>query len=395
MKNPREITPSHPAQRPQEQAELRLLVAGGGTGGHIYPALAVIERLQHMADKLSVLWLASDRRFDEGPLTKAGIEFLRQPARPFSIRPWAWPGVISGWRGSVRLAKQVVKRFRPHVTLATGGFAGCPAAVTSARLSVPTFVLNPDAKPGLANRLAAAWAHGVFVQWPETRRYLPAGKAVVTGCPVRAEFFALSQPQAKTILGLEPDRPALLITGASQGARNINLAMAELSQWLQENFPDWQVIHIAGSRDYEHLCSLLHNRPQWRIFEFLDDMAAAMIAADIIVSRAGASSLAEISAVGRPSILMPYPYDRSKHQYANARIFQQAGAALVVRDRGDIRADAEALKCALQKLLAEPDLRHRMARAAKTVGRPDAADTIARILLQAARRPNADAIAGR
>jgi len=174
---------------------------------------------------------------------------------------------------------------------------------------------------------------------------------------------------------------AALVTGASQGARNINLAVLELAGWLCRQHPDWQVLHLTGQADYELIRRKYKDLPGFKAIAFTQEMPAAMAAADLVISRAGASSLAEITAAGKAAVLMPYPYDRQRHQYANAAVLREAGAAVVVEDRKDPQANAEGLRQVLQVLLAKEDKRIEMAEASRRLGRPDAAERVAEAIL--------------
>jgi len=371
--------PTNPGS--ENRAELRIAVAGGGTGGHLFPALAALEALRKRAGRLEVLWLATTRAIDSDVLSRHGIRYQPQPARPFSVRPWKWPAFWWAWRRSVRLASRTLRDFRPHVVLGTGGYACGPAVTAGHRLGVPTCLLNPDARPGLANRVLSRKSTKVFVQWEVTLRHFKRPQAALTGCPVRQGFLSLSKERGCEHLGLCADQPVLLVTGASQGARNINLAVLELAGWLCRQHPDWQVLHLTGQADYELIRRKYKDLPGFKAIAFTQEMPAAMAAADLVISRAGASSLAEITAAGKAAVLMPYPYDRQRHQYANAAVLREAGAAVVVEDRKDPQANAEGLRQVLQVLLAKEDKRIEMAEASRRLGRPDAAERVAEAIL--------------
>jgi UDP-N-acetylglucosamine--N-acetylmuramyl-(pentapeptide) pyrophosphoryl-undecaprenol N-acetylglucosamine transferase len=360
---------------------LGLAVAGGGTGGHLFPALAVVKALRGRLSQLDVVWLTTTRPIDSRVLSQNGISHLAQPVRPFSSRPWRWPGFWFAWRRSVALASRTLKDTGAQILLATGGYGSGPAVAAAARLGVPIGMLNPDATAGLANRTMGRKATKVFAQWEVTLRHFKRGQAVVTGCPIREEFLTTDRARGCDVFGLEPARPVLLVNGGSQGSRNINLAMLELADWMTTTFPDWQVLHVTGHADFELVSTAYAKRAGWKAVSFTNEMPAALACSSAVISRAGASTLAEITATGRPSILTPYPYDRHKHQNDNAAALAEAGAAVVIEDRLDRKANAAALKDPLQALLGDEGKRVQMAAASRRIGRPDAAQRVAEDLV--------------
>jgi len=365
--------------------------AGGGTGGHLYPALAVARELQRGPDAAEVAFFCTQRPIDRQILGQAGIEAVPLPVRPFPARPWDWFGFWSSWRASVRLCLEAFRRRRPVAVTGAGGYASGPPVHAAVRLGIPTFVLNPDAVPGRANRYLA-WRGrlaGIFAQWEVTREYFPPGAPVlVTGCPVRSEFRSVSGEGAGAFIrsvGLDAGRPLLLVTGASQGARTINQAMVRLAGVVAG--AGWQVLHLSGPADeadvqaaYASAAAGAAAGLRYRVLAFTERMAEALASADLVVSRAGASTLAELQASGRPSILLPYPYHRDQHQRHNAEVLVRAGAAVLLEDGRDPQVNAGRLEPVLRRLAADADARRAMAEAARKLDRPEAASRIARHL---------------
>lgn len=387
-----EIEPSSPAPA---GGTLRMAVAGGGTGGHLFPALAVLGTLRRRLSQLDTVWLTTTRPIDSTILSQNRISYLAQPVRPFSSRPWHWPGFWLAWRRSVALASQTLRDTGVEVLLATGGYGSGPAIAAAAKLGIPVGMLNPDATPGLANRTMSKNATKVFAQWDVSLPHFAADQAVVTGCPIREEFLAADKTKGCEIFKLDPNRPVLLVNGGSQGSRNINLAMLDLVEWMASTFGDWQVLHVTGQADFAQVSKVYAKRPGWRAVAFTNDMPAALACSKAVISRAGASTLAEITATGKPSILMPYPYDKHKHQNDNAAALVAAGAALLVEDRLDGPANAAALKTPLQTLLGDEIQRASMADAARRLGRPDAAVRVAESLLAMAEQFKQKSAVGR
>ncbi|MBN1491985.1 MAG: UDP-N-acetylglucosamine--N-acetylmuramyl-(pentapeptide) pyrophosphoryl-undecaprenol N-acetylglucosamine transferase [Phycisphaerae bacterium] len=356
--------------------------AGGGTGGHLYPALAIASELRTLRPDVRVSFFCTDRPIDRRILDAAGFESLPQTVRPFSTRPWRWPGFLTAWRGAIRRCVAEFRTMRPAVVIGGGGYGSDPPVRAAMRLGIPTAILNPDLVPGRANRALAQRVDRVFAQWAGTQRYLgdvPGFRA--WGCPVRPAFGRADRADGVRRFGLDPDRRSLLVTGASQGARTINEAMIALAPRLAE-VDGWQVLHLAGSADVDRVrIAYAAAGMAAEVLSFTDHMAEAMVAADLAVSRAGASTLAELTAAALPSVLLPYPFHRDQHQLHNAEVLRDAGAAVIVPDRIDVVANAPALADALLGLMAEPDRLAAMATAARNLARPCAAFDLATELL--------------
>ena len=275
-------------------------------------------------------------------------------------------------------------------------------------MGIPTFLLNPDAVPGRANRHLARRRilspgrrlTGIFAQWPVTGEHFPpTAPVVVTGCPVRRSFRTISTPghdaeasdrkrepdiaEIRRSFDLDPDCPTLLVTGASQGARTINEAMIHLAGPLTPT--GWQVFHLSGSADRERVARAYTQAGMPGIVRpFTDRMAEAMAAADLIVSRAGASTLGELLVTGKPSLLLPYPYHRDRHQWHNGAVLTEAGAAVMLEDVRDASANARRMGSELTALMTDDGRRAEMAHAARRLSRPEAADRVADTLARTA-----------
>jgi len=361
-----------------------IVFAGGGTGGHLFPAVAVAEELAGMAPEVAVEFLVTDRPIDRQILGEHGWPIVPQPVRPLSVQPWRWPAFWWGWRRSVHLANKRMRSRQPAVVVGTGGYGAGPAIHAGHHLGIPTALINPDVKPGRANRHLGSTADGVFCQWEAAAKSFPHVPLVVaTGCPVRRAFLTSDRSAACEVFGLDPAKQTLVITGASQGARTVNRAMVALLDDLAGLQDRWQVLHLTGQLDFDEVRQAYAGRlDAAAVLPFTDKMAEAIQAADLVVSRAGASTLAELTAVGRPSVLLPYPYHRDMHQAANAAVLAEAGAAVALDDRIEPDANAEQLRPLLLELMTYPERLVRMSLAAQKIGRPDAAVTVARHLLE-------------
>jgi UDP-N-acetylglucosamine--N-acetylmuramyl-(pentapeptide) pyrophosphoryl-undecaprenol N-acetylglucosamine transferase len=362
---------------------MKVLLSGGGTGGHVYPALAAAAALPERAGGVPVEFIfAGPSRNDVGGLVRrAGIPFAPLPAAGIRGRS---PAQVSsaGWqllRGTAR-AWRMVGRFKPDVALATGGYASVPVAVAARLRGVPLVLYLPDVHPGWAARFEARLARRIAVTNDGAARHLPRGKAIVTGYPVRAEFFAQDRAQARCALALGDGLPLLLVTGATQGAQALNRAVW---QSLPSLLSRCAVLHQTGPNGLEEAHGVAASLPdeqrtRYRVVAYLDDMPAAMAAADLVLMRAGASSLAEPPAAALPAILVPGLFGGG-HQRHNAEYMAGQGAALLLSEEqlGD-------LSQIVLDLLAQPDRLAAMRAATAALARPHAAQALADVLLEAA-----------
>lgn len=365
---------------------IEIAFAGGGTGGHLYPGLAVANAVVQLRPDALVTFFTTNRPLDAEILGRTSFGRQPQSVQPFTLRPTRWLSFWRAWRESVRAARRAFEQRRPAAVLGLGGYAAGPPVVAAHALGIRSAILNPDAIPGRANRFLAGRVDRVFAQWAASRGHFPAraGLVQVTGCPIRAEFSHADGAASRARFGLDPRRPMLLVTGASQGARTINEAMYEVWPRFAALHAEWQLVHLTGAAD-EATAREAYARsgPGVKVLAFTHEMAGLLAAADMVVSRAGASTLAELAALGKPSILLPYPYHKDDHQTANARVLLEAGAALLVRDMRDTQRTSPALFDALHQL-ADADRRAAFARAAHGLGLPHAARDVAEWLLGAA-----------
>jgi UDP-N-acetylglucosamine--N-acetylmuramyl-(pentapeptide) pyrophosphoryl-undecaprenol N-acetylglucosamine transferase len=365
-----------------------IVFAGGGTGGHLFPPLAVVSALRDLVHEVRVLFFGTNRPIDRTILDGTGCDFVPQSVQPIRVaKPWTWPGFLNAWYASRRACRDILARERPAAVVGNGGFASGPAVAEARRAGIATALLNPDVIPGRANRYLASRADVVFVQWEESTAHFPGHPGVkITGCPIRADFLNATRAGGIKRFELDPARKTLLVTGASQGARTINDAMLELLDDL-EAATEWQILHVTGTADAERVRDAYRGRKlTGTVTAFTEHMADALAASDLVIARAGASSLAEITALGRPALLMPYPHHRDQHQRANADVLARRGAARLVPDQNDCRENAAALRQELVHLLRDEGELARMSNAARRLGRKDAANVIAGELLRLGRR---------
>ena len=368
------------------------LLAGGGTAGHLQPALAIAEALVargHGRD--SIEFVGSRRGQDRVALEGRGFPVTLLPGRGIarSLRPAVLVqnlGAALGLAEACVRALDLVRRRRPQVVVSVGGYASLAASFAAVVLRVPLVLVNVDAVPGAANRLFGRFAASCAVGWEDT----PLPRAVVTGTPVRPEIAAVARdPDARRVarveLGLPPDRPVVVVFGGSLGARRLNDAVAGLGQrWSGRT--DRSIYHIVGRRDWEAAGTPAAGGDGAAVVRvpYEDRMAVAYTAADVVVCRAGAMTVAELSMAGVPAVLVPLPGAPGDHQTANARVLERAGAAVLLPDA---ECTGDRLATILDGLLDDPTSLTARGRAARAVGHPDAAEAGARVVEASTRRP--------
>lgn len=325
---------------------LKLVIfAGGGTGGHIFPAIAILEHLRDHDPALHARFLCSTRDIDRRILEPRGLKFAPIAASPFSLRPGPLVGFVRTWPAAVGACTDAIRAAFAEaacgpgeaVLVATGGFVSAPAFSAARKLGVRTVLVNLDAVPGKANRLLASKADEVFSTYD-------ALEAEVVGPIVRREARRSQPPQScRQRFGLEPDRKTLLVTGASQGAESLNRFVPELVRQQAHAFEDWQILHQAGpdrAADVRRAYESLPVRAE--VVELVDDVGNLWGAADLALARAGAGTVAEAWINHIPSAFLPYPYHRDEHQRYNARPLADAGAALILKDHIDPASNVQA-----------------------------------------------------
>ena len=372
-------------------APVRVVLTGGGTGGHIYPALAIAAELRGAE---AVGYLGTDRGLEARVVPQAGIPFYPVPATGvLGKSPAAMArGAATALAGVVR-AGGILRQLRPDVVVGTGGYVTGPVGLAAALLGVSLFVLEENARPGITNRMLARFARHVAVPWADAAGGFPASvrtKVVVTGNPVRREVVAADRGAARRALDLDPTAPVLFVVGGSQGAEAINEAVLSLvrdpSLWPEGAALVW----ATGPRYYEGIVSRLSPLPAWaRVLAYVNDMPQAYAAADLVVSRAGAMTVAEVTARGVPAVLVPSPNVTGDHQTANARVLAERGAAVLLPE-----ARLSDLAATVTALLGDPARREAMAAASRALGRPDAAATLAALVVRDGARQRAGAGGG-
>ena len=361
---------------------MRVAIASGGTGGHIYPALAVAQALRARDPSTDVLFIGSGG-IESRIIPEAGWPFRRIAARQLSRRI-SWkivPALGAAAVGTIQAGRHLVA-FRPAVVLSTGGYAAAPVGAAAVGMRIPLVLQEQNLYPGVTHRLLRRWARTVSVPDESTARFF-GPKAVVTGVPIdRTRVLGGARDRGVQRFGLDPARATILVLGGSQGARTLNEAMIEAAPHLEDPH-GVQVLHQAGPVHEASLRNRARSLDALRyvVVGYIEDVADAYACADLVVCRGGASTLAEVTAWGLPSIIVPYPFAAEGHQEANARRHERAGAAVVMLDR---ELSGEHLAGLLNRLRRDPAAMRAMAIASRKAGKPEAADRVAALLASAA-----------
>jgi UDP-N-acetylglucosamine--N-acetylmuramyl-(pentapeptide) pyrophosphoryl-undecaprenol N-acetylglucosamine transferase len=365
-----------------------IVFAGGGSGGHLSPGLAIAERVMAISQDLRPIFLCSDRPVDAMMLGDAGARFEPLHARPPSLRPMGLLRFVRAWFGSVKAAGIALRRERARHVVSLGGFVSAPVVAAARRMGVPVTLLNLDATPGRANRSVARRATHVWSA--VAARGLPRWDGGVIGFPVRRGAIAPGDAaMCRAELGLEATRHTLLVTGASQGATSLNRFMPHFAEQRASLLGAWQVLHLAGSMSEADLDALQARYAKAgvraKVLPFLHRMGLAWGASDVALSRAGANSVAEAELNRVPCLFVPYPFHKDLHQRENARPLVELGAAAIALDAIEPEANMQVMGRLLESLLTDGPARDRMSAALAARPRVDAADLIARRLLELSR----------
>jgi UDP-N-acetylglucosamine--N-acetylmuramyl-(pentapeptide) pyrophosphoryl-undecaprenol N-acetylglucosamine transferase len=359
--------------------------AGGSTGGHIYPAIAMAEQITKLEPTAKIHFFCSTRAIDSRILKQTGFEYTPLPAKGFSLRPGRLFDFYTSFHKSYKIAKKEIASNDNAMVIGIGGYVAAPVCYAAHKLKVPIALLNVDILPGRANKIIARWADEIFVQFEETAGHFTKAKARinVVGCPLRSGFSNPQPNKAIKQLGLDKNKKILLITGASSGSENINRTIYSLLEKLSGFADGWQIVHLTGEKNYNEVQNYYTGvKIRHKVLGYFDDMANLLAAADLVVGRSGAVSVAEYVAAGVPSICMPYPYHKDRHQYLNAGKLVEAGAAVIVDDLPDEKDRAEWLAEELDGLMKDDAARKQMKDNCAIVAKKDAAGKIAERLLE-------------
>ena len=375
---------------------MKFILTCGGTAGHINPALAVAGRLRELMPDCEILFIGAEGKMEMELVPREGYKI--EPLRITNIsRGHSLEAIVHNLDTlknvavSTREAKRIMREFKPDVVIGTGGYVCYPVLMAASELKIPTAVHESNAVPGLTTKLLAERVDKVMVGFEESRgAYHHPEKVEVTGTPVRGEFAAYSKALAKRELGLDPDEPLVVSVWGSLGAAHMNKIMGELITMMDDSRP-FRLIHSVGTRYFEDFMSALRQRaPDFARFgadvrKYIYDMPRVMAAADLILCRAGASTLSELAYMGKPVIIVPSPNVTNNHQEKNARVLEKAGGAKVFLE-GEF--DAPALMDTVRGLLGDSAQLEAMSQAMLSLAVPGATDRICDIILSLPAKKN-------
>lgn len=369
---------------------MRVLFACGGTAGHINPALAVAGRLRELMPDCEILFVGCRRQIETVLVPKSGYDIKVLRVWPYN-RSISIKGLIHNIKAVYFLAKatikarKIIKEFKPDIVVGTGGYVCYPVLKAAAALGIPTAVHESNAVPGLTTKKLSAIVDKVMLGFEGSREFYKCReKTVVTGTPVRGEFGKYSKSAAKAELGIPMNKPLVVSVWGSLGASNMNASMCDFISLARDD-PSFTLIHSAGSEGYEPMINTLREKcPDYEacgfdVREYIYDMPRVMAAADLVLCRAGASTVSELTYMHKPTIFVPSPYVTNNHQYKNAKIIEDAGGARLFEEQS---LDPKKLLDEVRSILSSPEILNEMAEAMERLSRPEATDMIAEEILK-------------
>ena len=363
-------------------ANPKVLIAAGGTGGHVYPAIAIADALKSENSATEILFVGTRNHMEWKAVPKAGYEIVNVWIsgfhRQLTLKNLLFPiKLITALIQSLN----ILSSFKPQVVVSCGGYVAGPVGWVAGKKGIPVMIQEQNSFPGVTNRLLAKFAAKIFTAFKEADDYLPADKTMVTGNPTRNTLTEVPKETGVNAFAFDLSKPVLLVMGGSGGARSINEAMLENLAVLHDN-AGLQIIWQCGSKYYDALMEEIdvEDYPNLRLTAFIDSMPEAYAAADLVISRAGASSCSEFMLTGKPSVLIPSPYVAGDHQTMNAKAMADAGASELLPDN----EAKDALPELVTRLISDQETLRKMNIAALSLAKPDAARQIAKEILELA-----------
>ncbi|MBV7389816.1 MULTISPECIES: undecaprenyldiphospho-muramoylpentapeptide beta-N-acetylglucosaminyltransferase [Enterococcus] len=358
---------------------MRILVTGGGTGGHIYPALAFIRYVQKIQPNSEFLYVGTHQGLENKIVPETGISFKTIKIQGFkrSLSKENFK-TIRLFIESIKRSKEIIRDFRPDVVIGTGGYVSGSVVYAAARMKIPTIVHEQNSVPGMTNKFLSRFADKIGISFPDAAQYFPKDKTVLVGNPRAQEVATSGKSEALSQYGLISDQPTVLVFGGSQGALKINQAMiSALPQFATKNY---QVLYASGDRYFEELSEkfdLKTLNKNVSLQPYIKNMTDVMANVDLLVGRAGATSIAEFTALGLPAILIPSPYVTNDHQTKNAQSLVNVGAVKMITDS---ELTGASLLTSIDEIMDNPEIKKNMAAASRKEGIPDAAERLWRLV---------------
>lgn len=365
--------------------ELRVIISGGGTGGHIFPAVSIANAIKAQHPDAKILFVGALGRMEMQRVPAAGYEIKGLPIQGFNRKHLLKNvSVLIRLYKSLRMARKIIKQFRPMVAVGVGGYASGATLYECAKMGIPCLIQEQNSYAGVTNKLLAKRVQKICVAYDGMERFFPADKIIMTGNPVRENVLqtSLSQQEARTSFGLQPDKKTILLVGGSLGARTINESVMSHLDMIKDS--GVQFIWQTGKYYHADIMKRLEGKdlPMLKVTDFISDMGAAYKAADVVISRAGASSISEFQLIGKPVILVPSPNVAEDHQTRNALALVNKQAALLVRDA---EAREKLLPLALQTVKDDAKLAS-LSENIKKLGKGNAAGVIAQEVLRLSKK---------
>ena len=317
---------------------MRAIISGGGSGGHIFPALAIADKIMEKEPDSDILYIGMDMTMEGKIVPEHGYKFEQISGRWFEKNPLGIMKLTSAVLKGIAKSRRIIRKFKPDCVIGTGGYVSFPVIIASRLEKVPCYIHEQNAFPGSANRTLERFVNKVFLAYPEATSYFKQPqKHVYTGNPVRKEFFTIDRENSRKKLGIPRESFHVLMMGGSLGAGAINGLAEGIIDWLKDE-PEYSISFITGHKNYEDVKKsldekgLLENN-RVSVMGFSDDMPDLISAADLIICRAGALSMSEINVAGRPSILIPFPWATDNHQYYNAKSVSDRGGAILIEEK--------------------------------------------------------------
>lgn len=359
---------------------MRVILSGGGTGGHIYPAVAIAKEIRKQYQDAEILFIGTERGLESSIVPKEGFNLFKIKVRGFE-RKLSFGNVAAvkeSFASLIRVSKKI-REFKPDIVIGTGGYVCGSVLLAAALMNIPTLIHEQNAFPGVTNKILARLVDIIAVNFPEAKKYFPQNnKAIVTGNPIRGDMLSINKEEGLREFGFTKELPVVFVVGGSRGAKRLNESVLLLAKQAAGG-KSFQMLHMTGETQFEAIQKqwaeegIPLDTPYLRVVPYLHNMPYALAAADIIISRCGASTLSEITALGKPSILVPYPYATDNHQEYNARALEKNGAAVVILERD---LNEKLLYNEVIDMLNKPNKAEQMKIKSRELGRTDAAYVI-------------------
>ncbi len=365
---------------------MKVILSGGGTGGHIYPAVSIAKEIKKHYQNADILFIGTEAGLESRIIPKEGFRLLKIKVRGFE-RKLSFNNLLAVTESFTSLFRvsKIIREFKPDIVIGTGGYVCGSVLLAAALMNIPTLIHEQNAFPGVTNKILSKLVDVVALNFTEAKAYFPHnGKVIVTGNPIRSSMLSVSKEDGVKAFGFDMELPVVFVVGGSRGARKLNESVLTLAKQCVSH-KKCQMLHMTGETQYDEVLKRYSSEgidldtKYLKVVPYLHNMPHALAASDILISRCGASTLSEITALGKPAILVPYPYATDNHQEYNGRALEKNGAAVVILER-DLNGDL--LYSEVADILKNKERIELMKSKSKELGRIDAADSI----LEAAER---------